>query len=69
VPQAAWHVVEGGKAAGPYGLDMLRRRIAAGSLTRDSLVWREGMAEWARAGEVEALSPLFAAVPPPIPGA
>jgi membrane protease subunit (stomatin/prohibitin family) len=69
-PQAAtWHVVEGGKAAGPLDLEALRARIAAGSLGRDSLVWREGMAEWVPAGEVEALRPLLAAVPPPVPGA
>jgi membrane protease subunit (stomatin/prohibitin family) len=68
VPGAAWHVVEGGKASPPLDREALRARIAAGSLTRDSLVWREGMGEWAKAGEVEALRPLLAAVPPPVPG-
>jgi membrane protease subunit (stomatin/prohibitin family) len=66
-PAAAWHLVKDGAAAGPFGLDELRRMMADGSLTGRSLVWREGMANWEKAGEVEALRPLFAAVPPPIP--
>ncbi|HET6468065.1 MAG TPA: SPFH domain-containing protein [Geminicoccaceae bacterium] len=70
LPQAAqqvWHVAADGKAAGPFTLEELRQRIPGGGLTRTSLVWSEGMKEWAKAGEVEALQPLFASVPPPVP--
>jgi membrane protease subunit (stomatin/prohibitin family) len=66
---AAWHIVEDGKAAGPYDVEALRGKASARTLQRDSLVWSEGMAEWAKAGEVDALRPLFASLPPPIPGA
>lgn len=71
VPPAAavWHVVEAGKATGPFPVDELRARVASGALARESLVWSEGMAAWARAGEVDALKPLFASQPPPVPGA
>jgi membrane protease subunit (stomatin/prohibitin family) len=70
LPEAAqrvWHVAADGKAAGPFGFEELRARVAAGSLTRASLVWTEGMKEWTKADEVEALGPLFAALPPPLP--
>ncbi|MFO1069624.1 MAG: SPFH domain-containing protein [Geminicoccaceae bacterium] len=67
--EASWHVVEAGKAVGPLPPATLRDRVAAGSLTRDSLVWTDGMAAWAKAGEVEALRALFAGLPPPVPGA
>jgi hypothetical protein len=30
-------------------------------------VWKTGMAQWVKAGEVPELAPLFAAVPPPVP--
>jgi membrane protease subunit (stomatin/prohibitin family) len=56
-----------GKQAGPFDAAALKDRIEAGSVTRETLVWREGMAEWTAAGEVEVISKLFGAVPPPLP--
>ncbi|MCC6972269.1 MAG: DUF4339 domain-containing protein, partial [Phycisphaerales bacterium] len=32
-----------------------------------TLVWKQGMAGWASAGEQAELSGLFASVPPPLP--
>jgi hypothetical protein len=40
---------------------------AMGEITRDTLVWREGMGAWTKAGDVPDLSGLFGAVPPPLP--
>jgi membrane protease subunit (stomatin/prohibitin family) len=65
----AYHVAVDGKPTGPFGLDQLRAQAASGAVTRASLVWAEGMAGWQPAGEVADLAPLFAAVPPPLPGA
>lgn len=65
----AWHVAAGGQATGPFTLDQLRAQVGSGSLARSSLVWAQGMGGWQAAGEVADLAPLFAAVPPPIPGA
>jgi membrane protease subunit (stomatin/prohibitin family) len=64
---AAFHVAVGQNQTGPFDLDALRRQAASGSLTRDSLVWTAGMAQWSKAGDVAELSGLFAGVPPPIP--
>lgn len=64
-----WHVAANGRATGPFGLEQLRGHLATGTLTRASLVWTQGMDGWRPAGDVEALAPLFAAVPPPVPGA
>jgi hypothetical protein len=41
--------------------------IAQGSFTRESLVWKQGMSAWLKAGDVAELLGLFGAVPPPIP--
>jgi membrane protease subunit (stomatin/prohibitin family) len=65
----AFHVAVGGQQAGPFDLAALQRQAASGSLTRSSLVWKAGMAQWAKAGEVPELAPLFAGVPPPVPPA
>lgn len=52
---------------GPYDLAALQAKVRDGSLTRTTLVWKQGMAGWAAADSVAELQPLFAAVPPPLP--
>ena len=65
---AAYHVAVGQQQTGPFDLDALGSQAASGQLTRNSLVWKAGMAGWVKAGEVPELSGLFANSPPPIPG-
>jgi membrane protease subunit (stomatin/prohibitin family) len=68
LPQAAqFYVAINGQQSGPHGLDVLRQHVGAGALTPDTLVWRDGMATWTRAGEVSELGSLFPAGPPPLP--
>jgi len=57
-----------GKQAGPFDLPTLQSMVSSGQLKRDSMVWKQGMAAWAKAGEVGELNSLFASVPPPLPG-
>lgn len=59
VPQAGYHVAVNGAATGPFSLTLLAQMAAAGTLTRDSLVWKQGMAEWRRAGDVDELTSVF----------
>jgi membrane protease subunit (stomatin/prohibitin family) len=69
VPGAAmFHVAVGQSQTGPFDLGALQGQVTSGQLTRNSLVWKAGMAQWAKAGEVPELAPLFASVPPPVPG-
>jgi membrane protease subunit (stomatin/prohibitin family) len=63
----AFHVAVGGVQTGPFDLSALQAQATGGKLMRDSLVWKAGMAQWAKAGEVSELSALFASVPPPVP--
>ncbi len=56
-----------GQQAGPFDETALKQHITAGSVTKETLVWSEGMADWAAAGSVDAVSKLFGAVPPPLP--
>jgi membrane protease subunit (stomatin/prohibitin family) len=66
---SAYHVAINGQQAGPFDMGALQTQATAGGLKRDSLVWKTGMAQWAKAGDVSELSPLFASVPPPVPPA
>ncbi|MBY0457770.1 MAG: SPFH domain-containing protein [Gemmataceae bacterium] len=63
-----FHAALNGTQAGPFDLPGLQTLINAGRLTRSTLVWKPGMANWAAAETVPELASLFAAVPPPLPG-
>jgi membrane protease subunit (stomatin/prohibitin family) len=56
-----------GKQAGPFDVPTLQTMASSGQLKRETLVWRQGMAAWSKAGEVAELSGAFANVPPPMP--
>ena len=65
----AFHVAVNGQQAGPFDMIALQSQASSGGLKRDSLVWKAGMAQWVKAGEVPELSSLFANTPPPVPPA
>ena len=67
IPAVAYHVAVNGQATGPFDISVLTQMAAAGQLTADSLVWKNGMAQWAKAGTVDELKNLFANAMPPIP--
>ena len=53
-----------GKSEGPYSLDMIEHSIANGRIDRETLIWTQGMQEWAKASTV--LSNSFLQTPPPL---
>jgi len=65
----AFHVAVNGQQTGPFDANALAQQAASGQLTRASLVWKAGMAQWAKAGDVPELAMLFANTPPPVPPA
>jgi hypothetical protein len=64
---AEWFVGVGGQQQGPYDQNGLAGLAASGSLRRETLVWKNGMAAWTAAGQVAELGGVFAQVPPPLP--
>jgi membrane protease subunit (stomatin/prohibitin family) len=65
--QKSFHVAINGESQGPLPLDQLKQLVSNGSLTRESLVWTEGMSDWKKAVEVDDVKNLFTAAPPPLP--
>jgi membrane protease subunit (stomatin/prohibitin family) len=60
IPQSpVFFVAVDGKPQGPFDVATLREHAAEKSLTQATLVWREGMAQWAPAGSIAELAPLF----------
>lgn len=64
IPTIAYHIAINGQAAGPFDMATLSQMANAGQLTADSLVWKNGMAEWVKAGMVDELKGLFIVMPP-----
>jgi hypothetical protein len=60
-------VAENGAATGPFPQATLAAMVNAGTLTSASLVWTTGQSGWLPASDT-ALAPLFAQLPPPLPG-
>ena len=69
IPGAAmFFVAVNNQQTGPFDMQTLSQQASSGRLTRDSLVWKQGMASWSPAGNVPELAGVFASVPPPLPG-
>jgi hypothetical protein len=41
--------------------------VQSGALKPDSLLWKQGMANWLKAADITEVNSLFGAVPPPLP--
>lgn len=68
VPTMAYHVVINGEAKGPFDATALSQMITAGSLTKDSYVWKQGMPDWVKADTADEIMTLFNQSVPPVPG-
>ncbi|WP_338660467.1 tubulin-like doman-containing protein [Pseudomonas bubulae] len=76
-PQHSYHLSVSGTNYGPYNTQQLQQYVQSGQITRDSLLWREGMPAWQTAGQIMELAhlfapavggpPLTAPAPPPAP--
>jgi len=60
-----WYYAKGNQRFGPVEEAELRRLLAAGSVQRSDLVWREGLPDWRPAGDLETFFP--PSPPPPSP--
>ncbi|WP_328316672.1 SPFH domain-containing protein [Streptomyces sp. NBC_00388] len=65
--QDQWFIGVDGAQQGPYDSGVLSGLVGAGTLTRATLVWKDGMSGWLPAGQVPGVSGLFGSVPPPLP--
>jgi membrane protease subunit (stomatin/prohibitin family) len=64
--RSTWFIAVEGKQTGPFDITVLNEQATAGTLTRETPVWTQGMEQWAQAGQVPGLAELFANIPPPL---
>jgi hypothetical protein len=68
VPGATTYFVAiGGQQSGPFDLNALKQMVGQGQINKDTLVWKQGMAQWEAASTQTDLHSIFGAVPPPLP--
>ena len=48
----------------PYGLNALSQVVIDDQFSTDSLVWKNGMAKWEKAENIDELKVLFGNMPP-----
>jgi membrane protease subunit (stomatin/prohibitin family) len=66
-PLTQYFVAVNGAQTGPFNEQALAQMAEQGTFKKESMVWKNGMANWAAAESVSELSKLFTAVPPPLP--
>jgi len=65
-PGRQYYLGKNGKQTGPFTAEALAKAIAAGAITRETLLWAAGMEQWQAAGQFAEFSQLFTS-PPPLP--
>ena len=61
-----YYVAINGAQQAPYNMESIVSAIHSGSITKDQLVWKAGMPNWAKIASLVEFAPYFN-VPPPIP--
>jgi len=68
--QVTYFYAVNGQQLGPVSFDKLKELFANRTINRDSLVWKQGMANWVGLKEVEELKSFLGGnTPPPLPNA
>lgn len=67
-PAVQYLVGVNGQQAGPFNWAQLQQLVQQGQLTQQTYVWTQGMTQWALAGQVTELAPLFQNQAPSMPG-
>ena len=63
-----YYAVIEGKQVGPYNKIQFKRLVDNGLASASTMVWQQGMAQWAVAGSIAEMMDLFGEVtPPPVP--
>jgi len=61
-----WYIAIGGQQQGPFSQAQIQQGLATGIYTRDTLVWRQGFANWLAMAQVPELQQQSTFSPPPM---
>lgn len=63
-----WYIAIGGQQQGPFNQERIQQGLATGIYTRETLVWRQGFANWLAIAQVPELQQPSSIPPPTAPG-
>ena len=66
-PVVQYFIAVNGQQTGPFTEQVMAQMAQAGTLKKESTVWKAGMAGWVNADQVAELAKLFVNIPPPLP--
>jgi len=67
LPREEWYAGIGGKQVGPLTVEQLQQLIQNGRVNKDTLLWKQGLDNWAAAADIPEAAKMFGSVPPPLP--
>lgn len=70
IPTQQFYAYQNGQQFGPFALEVVSTYIQNKSITKDTLIWKPGMANWEKAGSIPELVSIFSQAdmtPPPPP--
>ncbi len=70
MPNVQYHISVNGAQSGPFTIPQLTQMVQNGQINAQTYVWKQGMANWELAGNVQELAALFmtsGSMPPPPP--
>lgn len=67
LPGEAYFIADNGTKTGPFGIQTISTYIHAGTVTAETLLWKQGMAGWEKTASFAEFKSLLAATPPPLP--
>ncbi|MFZ4856042.1 MAG: SPFH domain-containing protein [Desulfuromonadaceae bacterium] len=67
LPGETYFVGKNGTRTGPFDQQVIIGSIQAGSVTGETLLWKQGMAGWENAAVFDEFKMLLTATPPPLP--
>jgi membrane protease subunit (stomatin/prohibitin family) len=65
--ECRYYVGKNGKQAGPFDKDAIIGYMKKGAITRETLMWKQGLEGWKAAGLFTEFEAVFKATPPPLP--
>ena len=68
IPTIDYYLAIDGKRQGPFDSDTIEQKISNGEITENTLIWKKGLKQWIKLGDMEDFQHLLDEnCPPPIP--
>ena len=68
-PITQFYFAVSGERKGPFSQDQLASLVETGQVSQETMVWKTGMADWAKASSIAEFASVLSSIPPPPPPA